>query len=107
MPEHKNSPGFDSDMIFLGWQETLSGDAIPLYTITAPDHPLYKSTVSDASLRKLGLRVPQILSRGPEIEPSHSIMVVELNPPKTVRNAIELDGLDYTVVKKPLNLETG
>ena len=34
-------------------------------------------------------------------------MVVELNHPKTVRNAIEMAGLDYTALKKLLDFKTG
>jgi hypothetical protein len=68
MPEHTNSPGSDSDANFIGWQKTLSEDFIPLFTITVADHPSYQSTVSVASLRRLGLRVPRILSLYPERE---------------------------------------
>jgi hypothetical protein len=59
MPEHTNPPGSDSDANFLGWQETSSGKVFPLFNITVADHPLYQSTVSDATLRRLCLRVPQ------------------------------------------------
>jgi hypothetical protein len=60
MPEHTNPPSSDSDANFLGWQKTSSGDFFPLFNITVADHPLYQSTVSDATLRKLCLRVPPL-----------------------------------------------
>jgi hypothetical protein len=62
MPEYKNLLGSDSDASFIGWQETLSGKFYPLFNITIADHPLYRSTVSDDTLRRLRLRVPDILS---------------------------------------------
>lgn len=88
MPEHTNPPGLDSDAYFVGWQETISGDYVALYTITVPGHPSYQSTVSEASLRRLGLRVPRILSSYPETGPSpwHN-RVIELNHPRTAGNA--------------------
>jgi hypothetical protein len=68
MPEHMNPPGSDSDANFIGWQKTLSGRNFPLFNITIPDHPLYQSTVSDATLRRLRLRVPQTGSSHHEID---------------------------------------
>ena len=62
MPERTKSHGSDSDAIFLGWQEKLSGDIFPLFNITVADHPLCHSTVSEATLRRLHLQVPQTLS---------------------------------------------
>ena len=108
MPEYTNPACTDSDADFLGWQETLSGEIFPLFTVTVESHPLYRSTVSDATLLRQCLRVPRILSPYPEIAPSpwHNLGV-ELNHPKTARNAIEMAGLDYIVVKKPLELKTG
>jgi hypothetical protein len=70
IPEHTNLTDSDSDAIFVGWQENLLGDFFPLYTITVADHPLYKSTVNEVSLCRLGLRVPRMLSPYPDIEPS-------------------------------------
>ena len=61
MSEHKNSFDSDSDAKFVGWQKTSSGDSFPLFNITIADHPLYHSTVSDATLRRLSLRVPRTL----------------------------------------------
>ena len=63
MPEYTNPPGSDSDASFIGWQETLSGKSFPLFNITVADHPLYRSAVSDATLRRLCLRVPRTLSK--------------------------------------------
>lgn len=107
MSKHTKPLGSDSDANFLGWQETLSGGFFPLFKITVADHPLYHSTVSDATLRRLRLRIPRT-SPYPEIGPSprHNLGI-ELNHPKTARDAIEMAGLDYTVVKKPLELKTG
>ena len=62
MPEHANPPGSDSDANFVGWQETLSGKFFPLFNITIAGHPLYRPTVSDKTLHRLRLRVPQTLS---------------------------------------------
>jgi phage/plasmid-like protein (TIGR03299 family) len=108
MPEHINPPGSGSDANFLGWQKTVSGDFFPLFNVTIADHPLYQSTVSDATLRGLHLRVPQTLSPYPELSPSPWYNLgIELNHPKTAREAIEMAGLDYTVVKKPQETKTG
>ena len=100
--------GSDSDANFLGWKETLFGDIYPTFNITVADHPMYQSTVSEATLRRMHLRVPRILSPYPETKPSpwHNLGI-ELNHPKTARDAIKMAGLDYTVVKKPLKLKTG
>jgi hypothetical protein len=59
MDEQTKPHGSDSDAHFVGWQETLSGKPFPLFDITLEEHPLYQSTVSDTTLRRLGLRVPQ------------------------------------------------
>jgi hypothetical protein len=48
----------DSDASFLGWQEGYSGQSVALYNITAKGHPSFGSTVSEMSLRKLNLRIP-------------------------------------------------
>ena len=108
MSEHTKPPGSNSDANFLGWQEKLSGEIFPLFNVTVADHPLYQSTVSEATLRRLNLRVPRTLSPHSEIEPSpwHNLGI-QLNHPKTARDAIEMAGLDYTVVKKPPEFKAG
>jgi hypothetical protein len=48
------------DAVFLGYQKTKDGNAIPLYNITVRHHPLRGSTVTERSLRALDLQVPEI-----------------------------------------------
>jgi hypothetical protein len=48
-----------SDAEFIGWQKTPTGEAFALYNITAEKHPLYHSTVSEKTLLKLNLQIPQ------------------------------------------------
>jgi phage/plasmid-like protein (TIGR03299 family) len=107
MPEKTNLTGSDSDANFVGWQETLSGEFLPLFNITAAAHPLYQSTVSEATLRRLHLRFPRIIAPYPEARPSpwHNTGIA-LDHPQTARDAIEMAGLNFTVVKKPLVLKT-
>ena len=52
-PETENA-----DAVFLGWQKTPTGEVFPIYNVTAKNHPLYCSTVSDQTLRKQNLKVP-------------------------------------------------
>jgi|WetSurMetagenome_2_1015567.scaffolds.fasta_scaffold538136_2 hypothetical protein len=54
---HEASP--ESDAVFLGWQQTGSGDRFALYVVTAANHPAFGSTVSRRGLYKLGLQVPE------------------------------------------------
>ena len=49
----------NSDAVFIGWQKTPLGEAFPLYNVTAKNHPLYQSTVSDQTLREQNLKIPQ------------------------------------------------
>jgi hypothetical protein len=58
MSKRTNRSVPNSDAKFLGWQETLSGESIALYNITTEDHPSFGSTVTEISLQKLNLQVP-------------------------------------------------
>lgn len=58
-----SSQGQDAE--FVGWQKTVSGEKFPLYNITAPRHPARGSTVTDETLRRYRLRVPEIPSSAP------------------------------------------
>ena len=58
MIKHKNLSGLDSDVVFIGWQEMLSGRLVALYNIVACNHPSYGSTVTDNTLRYLKLQIP-------------------------------------------------
>jgi hypothetical protein len=49
----------DADAVFIGWQNTPSGEFFPLYNVTAENHPLYNSTVSVQTLRNENLKIPQ------------------------------------------------
>jgi len=60
MSEDAELPDSSSDAKFLGWQETKSGEAIPLYNVTAEGHPSLGSTVTDKSLHKMNLKVPGV-----------------------------------------------
>jgi phage/plasmid-like protein (TIGR03299 family) len=108
MSENKKSLVSDSHANFIGWQKEKSGELFPLFNITVKDHPLYQSTVSEATIRRLRLRVPRILSPYPETEPSpwHNLGI-ELDHPRTARDAIKMAGLDYPVVKKEIVLKSG
>jgi hypothetical protein len=57
--EHNNQSDSNSDAKFLGWQRTMSGEAVALYNITASGHPSCGSTVSEKSLEKMNLQVPE------------------------------------------------
>ncbi len=45
--------------VFIGWQWTRSGKIYPLYNVTVEGHPYFGSTVSDKTLRRLNLDIPQ------------------------------------------------
>ena len=91
------------DIVFLGWQKTLSGDIYPLYNILIIGHPLYLSTVTEKTLQAQHLRIPRTPSPYPGVAPSpwHN-PGNELVNPATAREAIEAAGLNFTVVKKPM-----
>jgi hypothetical protein len=58
--QESNNPRFvKADAVFIGWQKTPSGEVFPLYNVTAKNHPLYHSTVSDQTLRQQNLKIPQ------------------------------------------------
>ncbi len=46
------------DAVFKGWQKTGAGEVFALFNITAPGHPALGSTVTDKTLHKLHLQVP-------------------------------------------------
>lgn len=56
---NQNNNGQGDGVVFLGWQRTRNGEEIPLYNVTAEDHPLYGSTVTDRTLREHNLPVPR------------------------------------------------
>lgn len=65
-PDAPSNQGAEGEAaIFLGWQETARGNAIPLYTVTVRDHPLFGSTVSDRTLREQHLPIPTTPPKGP------------------------------------------
>lgn len=49
----------NSDAVFLGWQKNHVGDSFALYNITRKDHPSYGSTVSENTIKKLNLKMPE------------------------------------------------
>jgi phage/plasmid-like protein (TIGR03299 family) len=104
VPECIRAPvGRVQDVRFLGWQETLSRRVYPLYTILSAGHPLDKSTVSEKTLRENHFRVPRTPSPYPGVTPSpwHDLGT-ELDDPLTASEAVGFAGLDYTVVRKPM-----
>jgi len=57
---NKSRPAHGADAVFIGYQMTEKGTAIPLFNIIAEDHPRKGSTVSEEGLRVLNLQVPEI-----------------------------------------------
>jgi hypothetical protein len=55
---HEQADSKNSDAEFLGWQEKKSGEPFAFYNITAADHPSFGSTVTEGSLKRLGLQIP-------------------------------------------------
>ena len=59
LPEGTSPEGSQGeDAVFQGWQKTGSGEVFALFNITAPGHPALGSTVTDKTLQKLHLHVP-------------------------------------------------
>jgi hypothetical protein len=54
--KNKKSSTSNSDAVFIGWQKRPSGDAFPLYIVTAEGHPYYRSSVSEKTLIGLNLK---------------------------------------------------
>lgn len=53
------SANSNGDAVFIGMQQTRSGETFPLYNITADNHPLRGSTVSETTLNEMNLQVPE------------------------------------------------
>lgn len=91
------------EAVFLGWQETTSGDLFPLYNIQKTSHPSNQSTVTEATLHSMHVRTPRTPSPFSNVAPPPwNRLGTELTNVSTAREAIEAAGLNYTVVKKPL-----
>jgi hypothetical protein len=48
----------NEDAEFKGWQKTGSGEVFALYNIVAAGHPAAGSTVTDKTLHRLNMQVP-------------------------------------------------
>jgi phage/plasmid-like protein (TIGR03299 family) len=108
MARHMDSSDTDFDAKFLGWQKKHSGEIFPVFNITMAGHPLCYSTVSETTLRKLNLRIPQTRSPYPDTaQAPWSDLGVDLKHPRTAHEAIRMAGLDYPVVKYPISLHAG
>jgi hypothetical protein len=55
----KRSPAADSDAVFVGWQQLVTGSPIALYNVIAAGNPCYGSTVSEQKLNELNLKIPK------------------------------------------------
>jgi len=59
MAKRKKQSGSNQDAVFTGWQETPEGKSLKLYTIMSKENPFYGSTVTEPTLRKLDLQIPE------------------------------------------------
>jgi hypothetical protein len=57
-PEPIRKANVQADAVFIGWQETPSKEFFALYNITAAKHPLCNSTVTEKTLLRERLQVP-------------------------------------------------
>jgi phage/plasmid-like protein (TIGR03299 family) len=93
----------NQDAVFIGWQQTSSGDLFPLYNILKKKHPSYLSTVTEKTLHSFHLRIPRTPSPYPgEVQSPWHAMGTEFDDLATAGEAIEAAGLNYTVVKRPI-----
>jgi hypothetical protein len=58
MAQSGQSESGHSDAEFIGWQKATGADPIALYNVTAEQHPLFRSTVSEKTLVRENLEVP-------------------------------------------------
>jgi hypothetical protein len=61
--ERINPENASSDAVFAGWQPTPGGKVLGLYNVTAENHRLYRSTVSEKTLLQEHLNVPPAAPR--------------------------------------------
>jgi len=59
MFDNNNIP--NTDAVFIGWQQNPGGKDFALFNITAENHPIKGSTVTEKSLRRMNLAVPSFL----------------------------------------------
>lgn len=65
----------DPDAVFVGWQRTRLGEPFALYNITAAHHPSVGSTVTDKTLRKLRLHIPETPAPAPRLRQMGNMLV--------------------------------
>jgi hypothetical protein len=70
-----------SDAVFIGWQNSSNDAGLALFNVTADGHPLHGSTVSEPTLHKHGLQVPEV--------PFHENKANELRSSNNVREMRE------------------
>jgi hypothetical protein len=58
MSRQKQTLAFEPDAEFIGWLYPRQAGPIALYNITLKDHPSFGSTVTDKTLRRLNLNIP-------------------------------------------------